>query len=135
MDERDLHRIFGPDGLLASRLDDYEQRDEQQKMALDVAQTFEWEQVALIEALQMEEVYREFCETELAIPVLTGRKTAHERFAGAVETYTIEGLMQDGKALQMGTSHYLGQNFSRAFDVQFQNQNGELEHPYASSWG
>lgn len=90
---------------------------------------------ARAEALQMEELYREFCETELAIPVLTGRKTAHERFAGAIDTYTIEGLMQDGKALQMGTSHYLGQKFSRAFDVTFQNKEGELEHPYASSWG
>jgi prolyl-tRNA synthetase len=93
------------------------------------------EEEARAEALQMEEIYRDFCEKELAIPVLTGRKTAHERFAGAVDTYTIEGLMQDGKALQMGTSHYLGQNFARAFDVQFQSQEGELTHPYATSWG
>ena len=71
----------------------------------------------------------------MALPVLTGRKTDAERFAGAETTYAIEGLMQDGRALQAGTSHYLGQNFAKAFDVQFQNREGELEYVYATSWG
>ena len=71
----------------------------------------------------------------LAVPVIRGAKTAGERFAGALETLSIEGMMQDGKALQMGTSHYLGQNFSKSADVKFQNKDGELEFVYATSWG
>jgi prolyl-tRNA synthetase len=83
----------------------------------------------------MLEVYREVAEDELAIPVLTGRKTELEKFPGAVTTYSIEGLMRDGRALQCGTSHNLGQNFSRAFDVQFLNPNGEQEYAWGTSWG
>ncbi|HLM00437.1 MAG TPA: His/Gly/Thr/Pro-type tRNA ligase C-terminal domain-containing protein, partial [Pyrinomonadaceae bacterium] len=71
----------------------------------------------------------------MALPVLKGLKTPNERFAGAEETYCIEGLMQDGKALQAGTSHFLGQNFSRSFDVQFTSKEGKLEYPWATSWG
>lgn len=87
------------------------------------------------EALRMLNVYRDFCYEHLAMPVLTGVKTANERFAGADETYTIEGMMQNGWALQAGTSHFLGQNFAKAFDVTFQNAEGKLEHVWATSWG
>ncbi|MFT4978428.1 MAG: prolyl-tRNA synthetase [Myxococcota bacterium] len=87
------------------------------------------------EADQMLRVYQDFCHEVLAMPVITGAKTASERFAGAVETYTIEAMMQNGWALQAGTSHFLGQNFARAFDVTFQNADGELEHVWATSWG
>jgi prolyl-tRNA synthetase len=87
------------------------------------------------EALQMLEVYREVAEDVLAIPVLTGRKSASERFAGAVETYTMEGLMRDGKALQAGTSHFLGQNFAKAYDVTYLAASGELEYVWGTSWG
>ncbi len=80
-------------------------------------------------------VYTEFAEKTLAIPVIKGAKTENERFAGAVETYTIEAMMQDGKALQAGTSHFLGQNFAKAFDVKFLNKKGELEYVWATSWG
>ncbi len=90
---------------------------------------------ALEEARRMLEVYREFVENILAVPVITGTKSPSERFAGAVETFTIEGLMQDGKALQMGTSHFLGQNFAKAFDVKFLNRQGEQEYVWATSWG
>ena len=90
---------------------------------------------AVEESLRMLEVYREVAEDVLSIPVLTGRKTPTERFAGAVETYTIEGLMLDAKALQCGTSHFLGQNFSKAFDVTFLNRAGELDHAWGTSWG
>jgi prolyl-tRNA synthetase len=90
---------------------------------------------AIAEAEQMLHVYAEFSERVLAIPVLRGIKTANERFAGAVETYCIEGLMQDGKALQMGTSHFLGQNFAKAFDVQFLNRDNQQEYVWATSWG
>jgi len=90
---------------------------------------------ALAEAQQMHEVYREFVENFMAIPVIKGAKTETERFAGADETYTIEALMQDGKALQAGTSHFLGQNFAKAFDVKFANQEGKLEHVWGTSWG
>ena len=83
----------------------------------------------------MLEVYREVAEDVLAIPVFKGRKTAAERFPGAVETYCIEGLMRDGKALQCGTSHFLGQNFAKAYDVTFLNADGEQEHAWATSWG
>ncbi len=87
------------------------------------------------EALRMLEVYRAFAWETLAIPVVTGVKTATERFAGAVDTYTIEAMMQNGWALQAGTSHFLGQNFARAFDVTFQNESGEREYVWATSWG
>ena len=87
------------------------------------------------EALKMLEVYREFCETVMAVPLVTGRKTATERFAGAVETYTIEAMMQDNKALQAGTSHYLGENFARAFETRFQDKDGELRYVHQTSWG
>jgi prolyl-tRNA synthetase len=87
------------------------------------------------EALRMLEVYRTFAEDYVALPVIVGRKSEREKFAGALHTYTIEGLMQDCRALQAGTSHNLGQNFAKAFDVMFQNQRGEQEWVYATSWG
>ena len=87
------------------------------------------------EVLRMLECYRVLAEDWLAMPVLRGKKSASERFAGAVETYCIEGLMQNGWALQAGTSHFLGQNFAKAFDVTFQNQEGDREHVWATSWG
>ena len=87
------------------------------------------------EALRMLDVYRQVAEDVLAIPVHTGRKTPAERFPGADETYCIEGLMRDAKALQCGTSHFLGQNFGRAYDVTFLNADGELEHAWGTSWG
>ncbi len=90
---------------------------------------------AMDETLQMLEVYRTFAEEYMAMPVVTGVKTEAERFAGAVETYTIEALMQDNKALQAGTSHFLGQNFAKAFDVKFQSKEGEHEYVWATSWG
>ncbi|CAN5599189.1 proline--tRNA ligase [soil metagenome] len=93
------------------------------------------EQEAIDETLQMLEVYREVTEDVLAVPVLVGRKTANERFPGAVETYTLEGLMRDRKALQCGTSHFLGQNFAKAYDVTFLNRDGRQEHAWATSWG
>ncbi len=90
---------------------------------------------AVKEAEQMLEIYRDFAENFLAIPVITGVKSPRERFAGAVETYSIEALMQDGKALQAGTSHFLGQNFAKAFDVKFLNKDGKQEYVWATSWG
>jgi len=80
-------------------------------------------------------VYRDFMTEQMAMPVVTGPKTASERFAGAEETLTLEALMRDNRALQAGTSHYLGQNFARAFDVQFQNEDGEHAYVYNTSWG
>ncbi|MGB1080130.1 MAG: proline--tRNA ligase [Flavobacteriaceae bacterium] len=90
---------------------------------------------ALEEAKRMNGVYADFVEKYMAIPVIQGVKSAAERFAGAVETYCIEALMQDGKALQAGTSHFLGQNFAKAFDVKFATKEGGLEHVWATSWG
>ena len=90
---------------------------------------------AVAEARQMLEVYTTFAEEWMALPVLKGIKTANERFAGAVDTYCIEALMQDGKALQAGTSHFLGQNFATAFDVKFQDKDGKLEYVWGTSWG
>ena len=90
---------------------------------------------AIAEAKQMNEVYATFAEEFLAIPVVQGVKTESERFAGAVDTYCIEALMQDGKALQAGTSHFLGQNFAKAFDVKFSTKEGKQEHVWATSWG
>ena len=90
---------------------------------------------AVAEAVQMLHVYGDFVEEFMAIPVIRGVKSANERFAGALETYCIEALMQDGKALQAGTSHFLGQNFAKAFDVKFQDKDGEVKHVWATSWG
>ena len=90
---------------------------------------------ALAEAELMNNVYAEFAENFMAIPVVKGVKTESERFAGALETYCIEALMQDGKALQAGTSHFLGQNFAKAFDVKFTNNEGKLDYVWATSWG
>lgn len=90
---------------------------------------------AIEESEKMLGVYATFAEDWMALPVLKGIKTPNERFAGAEETYCIEGLMQDGKALQAGTSHFLGQNFARSFDVQFTNREGKLEYAWATSWG
>jgi prolyl-tRNA synthetase len=87
------------------------------------------------EARKILEVYRTFAEEWMAMPVLTGPKSEGQKFPGAVYTLCIEALMQDGKALQAGTSHFLGQNFAKVFDVQFQDQDGKLEHPWATSWG
>lgn len=93
------------------------------------------EQEAISEAELMNDVYANFAENFMAIPVIKGIKTESERFAGAVETYCIEALMQDGKALQAGTSHFLGQNFAKAFDVKFANKEGKLDYVWATSWG
>jgi prolyl-tRNA synthetase len=90
---------------------------------------------ALLETIRMVNVYADFAEKYMSIPVIKGVKTENERFAGAVETYCIEGLMQDGKALQCGTSHFLGQNFARAFDVTFANKEGAIDYVWATSWG
>ncbi len=90
---------------------------------------------AIEEAEKMLEVYATFAEEWMAIPVLKGLKTPNERFAGAEETYCIEALMQDGKALQAGTSHFLGQNFAKAFDVKFTSKEGKQEYVWATSWG
>lgn len=92
-------------------------------------------QEAIEEAERMLNVYADFAENFLAVPVVKGVKTANERFAGAVETFCIEALMQDGKALQAGTSHFLGQNFAKAFDVKFTSKEGKLDHVWATSWG
>ena len=83
----------------------------------------------------MLEVYRDFIETELAIPVYAGKKSDAERFAGADETYTVEGLMRDGKALQCGTSHHLGQHFAKVFDITYQDEQGKRQHVWQTSWG
>ncbi|MFH0865166.1 MAG: proline--tRNA ligase [Bacteroidota bacterium] len=90
---------------------------------------------AIAETEQMLDVYSEFAEKWMAMPVIKGVKTENERFAGALETYCIEALMQDGKALQAGTSHFLGQNFARAFDVKFATKEGSLDYVWATSWG
>lgn len=90
---------------------------------------------AVEETRRMLEVYATFAEDYMAVPVIRGVKTASERFAGAVDTYCIEALMQDGKALQCGTSHFLGQNFARAFNCQFQSRDNQLEYVWSTSWG
>jgi prolyl-tRNA synthetase len=92
-------------------------------------------QEAIEETERMLEVYADFAENWMAVPVIKGKKTANERFAGALDTYCIEALMQDGKALQAGTSHFLGQNFAKAFDVKFTSKEGKLDYVWASSWG
>jgi len=93
------------------------------------------EQEAIAEAQQMMHIYADFAEQFMAVPVIKGTKSANERFAGALETYCIEAMMQDGKALQAGTSHFLGQNFAKAFDVKFSDKDGSLNHVWATSWG
>ena len=93
------------------------------------------EEEAREETLTMLEVYREFAENVLAIPVFTGRKSEKEKFAGAAETYSIEAMMLDGKALQAGTSHYLGDHFSKVFDIKFLDRDGQLKYVYQTSWG
>ena len=90
---------------------------------------------AVEETEKMINVYASFAENSMALPVIKGYKTENERFAGALDTYTIEALMQDGKALQAGTSHFLGQNFAKAFDVQFTDKTGKLDYVWATSWG
>jgi len=92
-------------------------------------------QEAIEETEKMLEVYADFAENWMAVPVVRGKKTANERFAGALDTYCIEALMQDGKALQAGTSHFLGQNFAKAFDVKFTSKEGKLDYVWATSWG
>ena len=93
------------------------------------------EKEARAETEQMLKVYQEFAENILALPVIAGEKTPFERFPGAVNTYCIEAMMQDGKAVQAGTSHYLGQNFAKAANISFQNKDGEVEFAYTTSWG
>jgi len=90
---------------------------------------------AIAETKMILDIYAKFAEEYMAMPVVKGVKTANERFAGAIDTYTIEGLMQDGKALQAGTSHFLGQNFAKAFDVKFANKENKEEYVWATSWG
>ena len=90
---------------------------------------------AINEAIMMNDIYAEFAENHMGMPVIKGIKSESERFAGAEETYCIEALMQDGKALQAGTSHFLGQNFAKAFDVKYTNKNGDLDYVWATSWG
>lgn len=92
-------------------------------------------QEAIEETERMLDVYADFAENWMGVPVVKGLKTPNERFAGALDTYCIEALMQDGKALQAGTSHFLGQNFAKAFDVKFTNKEGKIEHVWATSWG
>ncbi|MBY0245218.1 MAG: proline--tRNA ligase [Sphingobacteriaceae bacterium] len=92
-------------------------------------------QEAIEETERMLDVYADFAENWMGLPVVKGKKTPTERFAGALDTYCIEALMQDGKALQAGTSHFLGQNFAKAFDVKFTSKEGKLEHVWATSWG
>ena len=89
----------------------------------------------MAEAVQMQKIYAEFAESFMAMPVIKGYKSESERFAGAEDTYTIEALMQDGKALQAGTSHFLGQNFAKAFDVKYTSKEGKQEYVWATSWG
>lgn len=92
-------------------------------------------QEAIAETEQMLNIYADFAENYMAVPVVRGLKSASERFAGAVETYCVEAMMQDGKALQAGTSHFLGQNFAKAFEVQFSNKENKLDYVWATSWG
>ncbi len=92
-------------------------------------------QEAIEETERMLDVYADFAENWMAVPVIKGKKTENERFAGALDTYCIEALMQDGKALQAGTSHFLGQNFAKAFDVKFTSKEGKLDYVWATSWG
>ena len=96
---------------------------------------FATEEEAMDNTMKMLEVYREFAETVLAIPVFTGRKTEKEKFAGAVATFGMEAMMKDGKSLQAGTSHYFGQNFAKAFEIKYLDKDGTLKYGYTTSWG
>ncbi|MEG1743330.1 MAG: proline--tRNA ligase, partial [Clostridia bacterium] len=93
------------------------------------------EQEAVQETERMLNIYADFCEKSLAMPVIKGKKTERDKFAGAVSTYAIEALMHDGKALQAGTSHFFGDGFARAFDIQFTNKENKKEYPFQTSWG
>lgn len=93
------------------------------------------EEEAQFETRQMLDIYADFSENDMAMPVVKGKKTPSERFAGAVDTYSIEGMMKDGKALQAGTSHYLGQNFAKSFDIKFLDRDNTHKHVYTTSWG
>lgn len=93
------------------------------------------EEEAREETIKILNLYREFIETELAIPVIAGKKTVREKFAGALETYSVEALMSDGRALQMGTSHHLGQHFSKVFNIRFEDSNQNLQYVWQTSWG
>lgn len=93
------------------------------------------EKEAREETMRMLDVYRDFVETELAVPVITGQKTPSERFAGAIDTYSIEAMMKDGWALQAGTSHYLGENFARSFEIKYLDRDNELKYVHTTSWG
>jgi len=95
----------------------------------------ETKEEAMAETLQMLEVYRSVCADLLAIPMIVGRKTEKEKFAGAEITYSIESMTRDGKSLQSGTSHYLGTNFAKSFDIQFQDRDGKMAYPHQTSWG
>ena len=95
----------------------------------------ETDEEAVRETEQMLECYRDFCENYLMMPVITGRKTESEKFAGAVATYTIEAMMHDGRALQSGTSHFFGDGFARAFDITFTGRDNKLQYPFQTSWG
>ena len=90
---------------------------------------------AIAETEQMLNVYADFCEQSLAMPVVKGKKTESDKFAGAESTYAIEALMHDGKALQAGTSHYFGDGFAKAFDIQFTNKDNQKQYPHQTSWG
>jgi len=90
---------------------------------------------AMAETRRMHEIYRQFVENIVAVPVIAGEKPSHERFPGAVNSYSIEAMMQDGRALQAGTSHYLGQNFAKSIGIQFQSREGNLEYVHTTSWG
>ena len=92
-------------------------------------------QEAMEEAERMVQVYAKFAREYMALPVIVGHKSLNERFAGALDTLTIEGMMQDGKALQAGTSHFLGQNFAKSFDVQYTDKEGQMQYVWATSWG
>ena len=105
------------------------------KKVISENQKFEKIEVSREEAEKMIRVYQDFAENWRGVPVVVGHKSPNERFAGAEDTLTIEALMQDGKALQSGTSHFLGQNFAKAFDVQYVNKEGKLEYVWATSWG
>ena len=87
------------------------------------------------ETMQMLDIYQQFVEDYLAIPVIKGQKTPSEKFAGAVDTFSIEAMMKDGRAVQAGTSHYMGTNFSQAFDIQYLNRENTLEYAHTTSWG
>ncbi len=95
----------------------------------------ETKQEAEDETIQMLNIYEEFLQDYLAIPVTKGRKTDKEKFAGAEATYTVEAMMHDGKALQSGTSHYFGDGFARSFEIQFLNRENKLSYPHQTSWG